>query len=90
MNPSVIQQQIIDGLFYWDNIAPEWLRLIHRASQDVVGHYKREHFGLHKYVAVRHGWNYQANGKADQRGFQTEEQARAWVEEQAKEWEVAR
>jgi len=83
---SVIEQNIIDGVFYWDNIASNWFRLVHRASMDVVGHYREQYSVYHNWLAVRHGWNYQANGKADQHGFNDAEQARAWIEQAAKEW----
>jgi hypothetical protein len=38
---SPIEQEIIDGKAYWDNLGPEWLRLIDRRTMDVIGHYRR-------------------------------------------------
>lgn len=85
---SSISQQIIDGLFYWDSIAPNWFRLIHRPSMDVVGHCKEISYRTlsSDWLAVRHAWNYQANGKADQQSFHTEAEARQWIEAAAKGW----
>ena len=40
---SPIEQQIIDGLYYWDQIGPDWFRLLERRDQDVVGTVRRQH-----------------------------------------------
>jgi len=83
---SPISQEIIDGLLYWDHIGQTWLRLIAHKPQDVVGHYKKEMWwNSFDWIAVRHFKGYHANGKRDQRRFDTESEARLWIEQWAKE-----
>jgi|SRR5215467_4890257 len=83
---SPIEQELIDGLLYWDHITQTWLRLIERKTMDVVGHYKKEMgWNTFHWIAVRHPRYYQATGKADQQRFDTEAEARLWIEQGAKE-----
>jgi hypothetical protein len=83
---SPIQQEIIDGLFYWDLIGQDWHRLLHRKSQDVVGHYRPNHFPTDRWVAVRHAPGYQSNGKRSHRIVNTADEARLLIETNAKEY----
>lgn len=85
LDRSTIEQELIDGLYYWDTIGPEWERLIERKSNDVPGHMKPEVTALGKrWIAVRRFPNYQANGKADQRAFDTREASKQWIEDGVK------
>jgi hypothetical protein len=86
---SPIQQQIIDGLFYWDTFGNERYRLLERATQDVVGHYRREDgWQTTRWVAVCHARDYHATAKRTQRTFATAKEAKRWIEQNANrgEW----
>lgn len=85
MPKSPIEQEIIDGLFYWDNISPTWFRLVERKTMDVVGHYKCHDIGYFLVTAVAHQRYYHTSGMADQQGFQSAESAREWIEQNAKD-----
>lgn len=50
--PSPIEQEIIDGLFYWDNLSPVWFRLIERHTHNVVGHSRIDNFSTDKHHVV--------------------------------------
>jgi len=81
---SPIQQQIIDGVFYWDSIGPDWNRLLERETQDVIGHYRRE-YSDSLWRAVANTRYHASTGARDQRTFATAEQAREWIEQNAKD-----
>jgi hypothetical protein len=91
---SPIEQEIIDGKYYWDNISPTWLRLIEKASMEVVGHYKIENsvgLGACCITAVRHARHHIATGSRGQQRFQTSADARYWIEQNAKDhWLLGR
>jgi len=83
MPESPISQALIDAVLYWDHIGSHWLRLIHRPSQDVWGHYKLEISWEPHWVAVINAPYHESTGKRDQRIFHTAEDARQWIEQSA-------
>ncbi len=86
MEISPISQELIDGLYYWDKIGPNWYRLIERANRDVLGHYLREdNWRTTRWIAVTHARYSYANGKSDQRGYTTEAEAKRAIEQHAKD-----
>lgn len=84
---SPIEQQIIDGAYYWDTIGPNWFRLLLAKPEkvdrgNVLGHVRMEYGHADTYyIAVRHLPYYLATGSADKGAFDSPEQARQWVEQ---------
>lgn len=70
---SPIEQRIIDGTCYWDQIGPRWYRLIDRVSQDVLGHYKQA-------FEVAGRWHCVINSTGSRAVFPTQSEAREFIE----------
>jgi len=74
--PSPLQQQIIDGEYYWDCLseASHWMRLIKRNPEpEVIGHYRKD-YSSGGWTVVMVGSRY------DHRSCKTENDARELVE----------
>ena len=82
---SPIEQELIHGKCYWEPIGSGqfiWFRLVEHRSLDVIGHYKREwSLVLYDWIAVCHGRNHLVTGKTQSHGFNTDTEARRWIED---------
>lgn len=80
LDRSPIEQALIDGVLYWDKIGENWHRLLHRTTQDVWGHYKLTRFFADRWVAVLNPGVSKLSSGTEQREFDTQQEAREWVE----------
>lgn len=79
---SPIEQEIIDGKYYWDKIGSNWYRLLERPGMEVIGHYRDWGTQGHWMATIR---IIERNVRTERTKLcYTPEEARQWIEQDLK------